>query len=126
MRISSYTYAWDRTPAASVFEGPVEEQNRRVRLGAGLAWQEQLRVRFLAILRRKGHGLGHDEVGARERGRDGLRSEPPPLPARTQRDRMHRLVAVALQCENSAVGANLRKVFDGVALGGAHRRTMLG
>jgi hypothetical protein len=39
---------------------------------------------------------------------------------------MHRLVAVALQCEKSAVGANLRKVFDGVAQGGAHRRTMLG
>src|ERR1051325_827636 len=29
--------------------------------------------------------------------------------------------------EKSAVGANLRKVFDGMALeGGAHRRTMLG
>ena len=39
---------------------------------------------------------------------------------------MHRLVAVALHCEKSAVGANLRKVFDGVALGGAHRRTMFG
>src|SRR5262249_51507094 len=39
---------------------------------------------------------------------------------------MHRLVAVALQYEKSPVGANLRKVFDGMALGGAHRRTMLG
>src|SRR5262245_49122961 len=58
----------------------VEEQNRRVRLEGGFAWQEQLRVRFLAILRRKGHGLGHDELGTREGGRDGFRSEPPPLP----------------------------------------------
>src|SRR4029077_6945748 len=96
--------------------GSVEEQNRRVRLGSWFAWQEQLRVRFLAIVRHKGHGLGHDELGTREGGRDGLRNEPPPLPPRTQRDRMHRLVAVALQCEKSAVGANLRKVFDGVAL----------
>src|SRR5215472_6090892 len=105
---------------------PVEEQNRRVRLGAGLAWQEQLRVRFLALLRCKGHSLRHDELGTREGGRDDFRSESPPLPPRTQLDRMHRLVAVALQCEKSAVGANLRKVFDSVALGDAHRRTMLG
>src|ERR1700723_1680318 len=103
----------------------VEEQNRWVRLGGGFTWQEQLRVRFLAILRRKGHGLGHDELGTREGGRDGFRSEPPPLPPRTQLDRMQRLVAVALQCEKSAGGADLRHVFDGVALGGAHRRTML-
>src|SRR5215469_17497884 len=58
----------------------VEEQDRRVRLGGGFVWQEQLRVRFLAILRRKGYGLGHDELGTREGGRDGFRSEPPPLP----------------------------------------------
>ncbi len=37
---------------------------------------------------------------------------------------MQRLVAVALQCEKGAVGADLRNVFDGVALVGAHRRTM--
>src|SRR5262249_18571351 len=55
-----------------------------------------------------------------------FRNEPPPLPRRTQGDRMHWLVAIALQCEKSAVGANLRKVFDGVALGRSHRRTMLG
>src|SRR5215470_19593015 len=77
----------------------VEEQNRWVRLGGGFVWQEQLRVRFLAILRRKGHGLGHDELGTREGGWDGFRSEPPPLPPCTQRDRLQRLVAVALQCE---------------------------
>jgi hypothetical protein len=39
---------------------------------------------------------------------------------------MQRLVAVALQCEKSAVGADLWIVFDGVALAGAHRRTVLG
>ena len=83
-------------------------------------------MRFLAILRPKGHGPGHDELGTREGGRDGFRSEPPPLLPRTQHDRMQRLVAVALQCEKSAVGADLRQVFDGVALAGAHRRTMLG
>ena len=83
-------------------------------------------MRFLAILRRKGHGLGHDELGTREGGWDGFRSEPPPLPRCTQRDRLQRLVAVALQCEKSAVGADLRIVFDGVTLGGAHRRTVLG
>src|SRR5882757_8552510 len=104
----------------------VEEQNRRVRLGGGFAWEEQLRVRFLAILCRKGHGLGHDQLGTREGGRYDFRSETAPLPARTQPDRMQRLVAVALQCEKSAVGSDLRKVFDGVALGGAHRRTVFG
>src|SRR5512135_2082356 len=93
----------------------VEEQNRRVRLGGGFVWQEQLRVRFLAVLRREGHGLGHDEPGARKGGRDGFRSEPPPLPPRTQRDRLQRLVAVTLQCEKSAVGADLRIVLDGGA-----------
>src|SRR5207253_9278293 len=103
----------------------VEKQNRRVRLGGGFAWQEQLRVRFLALLLRKGHGLGHDELGAREGGWDGVRSEPPPLPRCTQRDRLQRLVAVALQREKSAVGADLRIVFDGGTLGGAHRRTVL-
>jgi hypothetical protein len=103
----------------------VEEQNRRVRLGGGFTWQEQLRVRLLAILRRKGHGLGHDELGTREGEGDGFRSEWLPLPPGTQHDRMQRLVAVALQCEESAVGADLRHVFDGVALIGAHRRSML-
>ena len=83
-------------------------------------------MRFLAILRRKGRGLGHDELGTREGRRDGFRSEPPPLPLRTQRDRMQRLVAIALQRKKSAVGADLRIVFDGVALGGVHRRTVLG
>src|SRR5262249_60188988 len=92
----------------------------------GFAWQEQLAVRFLAILRRKGHGLGHDELGAREGGWDGFRSEPPPSPLRAQCDRMQRLVAVALQCEESPVGADLRIVLDGVALGGAYRRTVPG
>lgn len=104
----------------------MEEQNRRVRLGAGLVWHEQLRVRFLAIFRNKGHCLGHDELGTREGGWNGFRSDRSPLPLRTQHDWMHWLVAVALQREKSAVGSNLRKVFDGVALSDAHCRTMPG
>src|SRR5579871_635453 len=102
----------------------MKEQNRRARLGGGFTWEEQLRVRFLATLRPKGHGLGHEELGTWEGGRNSFRSEPLPLPTRTQHDRMQRLVAVALQCEKNAVSVDLRHVFDGVALVGAHWRTM--
>jgi hypothetical protein len=62
-------------------------------------------VGFLAILRREGYGLWHDERGTREERRDRFWSEPPPLPARAEHDWMQRLVAVTLQREKSAIGA---------------------
>jgi len=66
-----------------------------------------LRVRFLAILRHKAHGLGHDEL---ELGKeDGWLPERAAAIASASTRPDARLVAVALQCEKSAVGADLRK-----------------
>ena len=103
----------ETTGPMSVPTGPHtvdENRSNGSAYGADALRLARLRVRFLAILRRKDHGLGHDELGNSGRKGDGFGSDPPPLASRTQRDRLQRLVAVALQCEKSAVGADRRIV----------------